>query len=67
VHNGKELEHVPLRLNAFIEAPRSRIDAVLAKHANVRQLVENHWLHLHALEDDAILHRLADGSWVPVG
>jgi len=67
VHNGKELEHIPLRLNAFIEAPRSRIDALLAKHANVRELVENHWLHLHALEGDAILHRLADGSWVPVG
>jgi uncharacterized protein YbcC (UPF0753/DUF2309 family) len=65
VHNGKDLAHLPLRLNVIIEAPRERIEAILAKHESVRQLVENSWLHLHASEDEGrkLLHRLPGGGW----
>lgn len=68
VHNGTELVHLPLRLNVIIEAPTDRIDSVLAKHTGVRELVENQWLHLHALENDGkrLLARADDGEWISV-
>jgi len=52
VHDGKKWMHEPLRLHVFIEAPRARIAAVLAKHENVRQLVDNGWLLLFAIEEE---------------
>ncbi len=52
VHDGKKWVHEPLRLHAFIEAPRERIAAVLAKHENVRYLVDNGWLLLFAIEEE---------------
>jgi uncharacterized protein YbcC (UPF0753/DUF2309 family) len=50
----------------FIQAPRARIEAVIAEHAVVRQLVENGWLHLFRLQEDGpgIEHRRG-GQWVP--
>jgi uncharacterized protein YbcC (UPF0753/DUF2309 family) len=64
VHDGKRFVHEPLRLNVFIEAPEAAMDAVLQKHANVRALVENGWLHLHALQAGGRIRRfLALGDW----
>lgn len=66
VHNGETWMHEPLRLSVFIEAPRSDIDAVIANHANVRQLVENGWLHLFAIEEEGrVISRRGPGrSWI---
>ena len=64
VHDGKRFVHEPLRLNVFIEAPEAAVEAVLKKHANVRALVENRWLHLHALQSDGRIRRFhAPGDW----
>jgi len=65
VHDGKRLVHEPLRLSVFIEAPPEQIDAILRKHAKVRELVDNGWLHLFALTDDgrSCLRRTAEGRW----
>ena len=52
VHDGKRFVHEPLRLNVFIEAPRDAIDAVIAKHTAVRDLVDNGWLHLWRIVED---------------
>ncbi len=52
VHDGKRLVHEPVRLSAFIEAPREELTAVLVKHPALRQLLDNGWLHLFAIEDD---------------
>ena len=52
VHDGTRFVHEPLRLNVFIEAPRDAIDAVIAKHASVRDLVDNGWLHLWRIVED---------------
>ncbi len=46
VHDGQRFVHEPLRLNVFIEAPRDAIDAVIANHGGVRDLLDNGWLHL---------------------
>lgn len=65
VHDGERLVHEPLRLNVFIAAPTDAIDAVLAKHQGVRELVDNRWVHLFALNDAGWpTHRYAThGTW----
>jgi uncharacterized protein YbcC (UPF0753/DUF2309 family) len=63
LHNGHRWIHEPLRLHAFLEAPRQHIAAVLAKQDGVRELVENGWLLLFAIEDDgASLFRYLPGA-----
>jgi uncharacterized protein YbcC (UPF0753/DUF2309 family) len=46
-----------------IEAPRAMIDAVIAKHAVVRDLAVNGWLHLLRIDPEGgpVEQRLADG------
>lgn len=46
LHDGTTLVHRPLRLSVFIEAPRESIDAVIAAHQVVQDLVYGQWLHL---------------------
>jgi uncharacterized protein YbcC (UPF0753/DUF2309 family) len=69
LHDGEKWVHEPLRLSVFIEAPCADIDAVISKHASVLQLVDNGWLHLHAIEDSgrSIKHYIAGGGWVTHG
>jgi uncharacterized protein YbcC (UPF0753/DUF2309 family) len=43
--------HEPLRLSVCIEAPRDAITDILKRHAGVRALFDNRWLHLFALDD----------------
>lgn len=50
LHDGNAWQHIPLRLSVFIEAPKTAIDSIIAKHAVVRQLVDNQWLHLFQIE-----------------
>jgi hypothetical protein len=52
VHDGKRFMHEPLRLNVFIEAPQEDIDRIIARHANVRDLLDNGWLHLFRIADE---------------
>ena len=66
LHDGKRWMHAPLRLAVFIEAPREAIDGVLTKHAKLRELVDNEWLHLFQL-DTALCTVMArrNGTWTP--
>ena len=68
VHDGERFVHEPLRLSVCIEAPREAIAAVLRKHANVRALFDNRWLHLFQLDDEGqIAWRYSGGlQWTPV-
>jgi uncharacterized protein YbcC (UPF0753/DUF2309 family) len=68
LHDGKRLIHEPLRLNVFIKAPLKAINGVIAKHETVRQLVDNRWLHLYAMDaTDKVSHKYAGGlSWEPL-
>lgn len=63
LHDGRQWVHEPLRLTVVIDAPAERIDAVLRRHAVVRQLVEHGWLHLWRFEGDGLL-RHAEGRWL---
>ena len=53
LHDGVNWQHTPLRLSVFIEAPQSAIESIIAKHAVVRNLVDNQWLHLFQMQADA--------------
>jgi uncharacterized protein YbcC (UPF0753/DUF2309 family) len=64
LHDGTRWVHTPLRLSVFIEAPADAIARVLAKHAHVRQLVENEWLHLFQIEAAAgAVNAYVKGAW----
>ena len=52
VHDGTRFIHEPLRLNVFIAAPTQALDAVIAKREAVRDLVDNRWLYLFAIDDN---------------
>jgi uncharacterized protein YbcC (UPF0753/DUF2309 family) len=53
VHDGERWMHDPLRLSVFIEAPVAAIDAIIAKHGMVRDLVEHEWLFLHRIDSES--------------
>ncbi len=68
VHDGERLAHDPLRLSVLIEAPRAEIISILARHDGVRDLFDNGWLHLFALEEGRIAARYRPGlDWEAVG
>ena len=65
LHDGVALQHQPLRLSVFIAAPAEAMDDIIGRHAIVRQLVENGWLHLLRLDDQGgTWRRTVDGQWL---
>jgi hypothetical protein len=74
VHDGERPMHDPLRLTVCVEAPTEAIGDILQRHADVRALFDNGWLHLFALDDAGrMAYRYAgqgrweDSGYVPVG
>jgi uncharacterized protein YbcC (UPF0753/DUF2309 family) len=66
LHDGQRWIHEPVRLTVVIDAPQAAIEAVIAKHAVVKQLVDHGWLHLwHA--GPASLQRYDHGTWRELG
>ncbi len=64
LHDGERWVHEPLRLSVFLEAPRPAIDAILAKHETVRDLVTKGWVELLQLdEEEQSLYTLQGGQW----
>lgn len=51
VHDGTDFVHEPLRLSVFISAPIAAMNEVIAKHEGVRNLLDNRWIHLFAMDD----------------
>jgi uncharacterized protein len=49
VHDGITWRHEPHRLTVIVEAPWESIDAVLAKHKTLSDLVSNGWIHLYSM------------------
>ena len=64
VNDGERFMHTPRRLSVFIEAPQAMIEAVIAKHAVVRHLVEHGWLHLFRIDPDSgAVSRRGTAAW----
>ncbi len=63
VHDGRGYQHHALRLLTLIAAPREAIEAVLAKHNGVANLVANAWIQLVAIEDGAYYRYTEQRTW----
>ena len=67
LHDGTEWQHTPLRLSVFIEAPQAAMDSIIAKHAVVKNLVDNQWLHLFQMQPDLngqlVVSKHHNGAW----
>lgn len=51
VYDGKKFVHHPLRLQVFVEAPRTAIDDILSRHESIGNPVKNEWIHLIAIDN----------------
>ena len=67
LHTGKQLQHLPMRLQVVIVAPRAMIDRVIAKHELVSDLLTGSWLHLIAIEGQETYRYTPEAVWKPVG
>jgi uncharacterized protein YbcC (UPF0753/DUF2309 family) len=62
VHDGEKYVHEPMRLHVMIEAPIDAMTAIIARHEQVRQLLDNGWLYLFALDASGkVTHRYIGG------
>lgn len=58
IHDGANYQHEPLKLSVIIEAPVEAMNMILEKHPSVKDLCDNGWLQLMALDDDGkVSHR----------
>ncbi|QUN05430.1 DUF2309 domain-containing protein [Shewanella yunxiaonensis] len=64
VHDGKQYRHQPVRLSAFIQAPKAAIEAIMAKHADVASLVNNGWLFLYQLDQQQRVWYYQQQQWI---
>jgi uncharacterized protein YbcC (UPF0753/DUF2309 family) len=63
VHDGRQLQHQPLRLLVVVEAPREWIAEILDRHPSVRQLVTGEWIQLISVEGSATYRYTHHGTW----
>lgn len=68
IHDGERYIHDPLRLTVCIEAPREAMTEILKRHRGVRELFDNRWLHLIALDQNGQMawRYAGDLKWVPM-
>ena len=66
VHDGQQLVHKPLRLLVCVAAHIDRLDQIIGQNDEVRNLVENGWVHLIALGTDGRQwkRRMPEGVWL---
>ncbi len=63
LHTGAELQHLPMRLQVVIAAPRKSIERVIEKHELVANLLSGGWLHLVAIDDQVHYRYTEAGQW----
>ncbi|MEZ4490030.1 MAG: DUF2309 domain-containing protein [Cyanobacteriota/Melainabacteria group bacterium] len=67
--NGENVYHEPLRLLVVIEAPRDRIESLFDQNATLKQLRDNEWIHLMAVDydsDETFYRYRPEAGWEPV-
>ena len=56
--DGGKYQHEPLKLNVIIEAPIEAMNNILEKHKMVRDLCDNGWIYLLAMDEEGkVSHR----------
>lgn len=66
LHNGKDYQHIPLRLQVAIACPRERIEQVIAENELVKNLLVNGWLSLLAIEEAHCYRYTQSQKWQPL-
>lgn len=66
LHNGKEYQHLPMRLQVVIAAPREMINRIVQKHKLVADLLNGAWVHLVAIEEGEMYRYAPQGTWEKV-
>ncbi len=68
VLDGPRPYHEPMRLLTVIEAPRARVESVIAKHPGLERLFENEWVTLVVCEPNeaSFYHYDIMQGWRPV-
>ncbi|QNR24594.1 YbcC family protein [Croceimicrobium hydrocarbonivorans] len=51
VHDGKQFQHLPQRLNVVIDAPQEAINKILQKHPMLQELFDHQWLKLFRMNE----------------
>lgn len=51
VNDGKQFQHEPQRLNVYIEAPVDEMSKILERNPSIKELCDNEWIFLFALND----------------
>jgi uncharacterized protein YbcC (UPF0753/DUF2309 family) len=62
IHDGVNYQHEPLRLSVVINAPKEAMTKILEKHESVRQLCDNQWIFLLAMNDDGEITDIYEGD-----
>jgi uncharacterized protein len=63
LHDGEKLQHEPVRLNVIIEAPVQAMNNIIRKYAVVRDLCDNGWLYLWAMNNDGLVSHRYRGNF----
>ncbi len=66
VHDGERFQHEPLRLLVMIEAPRTSVGTIIARHSHVCDLVTNGWISLVVLEGSDFYRWTSAETWEPL-
>ncbi|MCH1919547.1 DUF2309 domain-containing protein [Shewanella sp. A3A] len=64
VHDGKQYRHQPVRLTAYIQAPKQALADIIARQPDVAALIDNQWLFLYQLDEQQQLWRYQQGEWL---
>jgi uncharacterized protein YbcC (UPF0753/DUF2309 family) len=67
LHTGHHYQHLPMRLQVVIAAPREMIERVIAKHKLVSNLLNGNWLHIIAINGQRPYRYLPGGGWEDLG
>ena len=66
--DGEKVYHEPLRLFVVIEAPRDRIQEIVDRQPEIKQIMDNEWIHMLAIEHDSeekLFRYHANEGWKP--
>ncbi|MCA9137667.1 MAG: DUF2309 domain-containing protein [Planctomycetales bacterium] len=62
IHDGAGYRHLPMRLQVVIVASRKSIDRILDKHPNIKELIDNGWMYLSAIDQSQCFHYM-QSNW----
>ncbi len=63
IHDGEKYQHEPTRLNVVIEAPIQEMNRILEKHPAVKELCDNGWIYLLAMNEDGRVTEKYEGNF----